>query len=99
MGLARIKVPGMINLFVDILERLTVQQLREFLGLDGAPDAAMREGLRLDFKRCNPKTDQLDQDVRTSICRAAAAFSSTVGGLIFVGVREDDHFAREIVGV
>jgi len=88
-----------VNLFVDSLERLTVQQVKEFLGLNGARDAAMREGLRLDFKRTNPKTDQLDHDVKTSVCRAAAAFSSTAGGLIFVGIREENHFAREIVGV
>jgi Putative DNA-binding domain len=89
----------MANFFLDSLERLTIATVAESLGLTGPRDAALREGVRIDFKRPNPKTAELDSDAKTSICRATAAFSNTLGGLVFVGVREEDHYAREIVGV
>ena len=90
---------AMVNPFVDSLDRLTIQQVKELLGLGGAPEAAMREGFRVDFKGVNPKTGELDQDAKGSLCKATAAFSNTAGGLVFVGVREENHFAREIIGV
>src|SRR6266404_1126577 len=85
----------MSNLFTDDLDRLTLAVVGDFLGLDGPIESRQREGYRIDFKGVEPSGDLN----RNGICKAAAAFANTYGGLIVVGVTAAEGIARDIVGV
>jgi hypothetical protein len=84
----------MPNLFVDDLDKVTVRAVRDFLGLDGPLTGRMREGYRVDFKG----TDEQGELNRKSTCKAVAAFSNSYGGLVFVGVQEDDGYRKRYRG-
>lgn len=69
----------MFDLFTTSLEQVSEADVRLFLGLDRPEHQRPVEGAHLDFK----------SEVDDSISKAVAAFSNSTGGLLLVGVDED----------
>jgi len=77
------------SLFSTDLEKLTIEQVEEFCGLKMTPDNRVKEGPRVDYKQ------EFPQDLGKLI----SAFANTSGGLILIGVREEQGVPIAIEGV
>jgi predicted HTH transcriptional regulator len=74
----------------------TLSVIEAFLGLSGPAEGRQREGYRVDLKGVDPNGDPN----RAGICKAAAAFANSYGGLVVVGVTANagcrsDHGCEE----
>jgi hypothetical protein len=69
----------MVDFFLDNLDMVTLEDVRNFLALNESEDLRPTEGQRIDFKRWMP--DRFGEKV--------AAMANAYGGLIFVGVDSD----------
>ncbi len=79
----------MPDLFTCDLAGVTAEDVRAFLQLDAPPGERPGEATRIDYKQ------DATQDLADTVC----AFTNTFGGLVFVGIAEENGRPTELVGV
>ncbi|MGH7181702.1 MAG: AlbA family DNA-binding domain-containing protein [Nitrospiraceae bacterium] len=77
------------SLFVTDLDKLTIEQVKDFCGMKTLPDTRVKEGLRIDYKR------EFPSDLGKSI----ASMANTSGGLVLIGIEEDQGVPITIEGI
>jgi predicted HTH transcriptional regulator len=77
------------SLFVADLENLTIEQVADFCGMKALPDNRVKEGPRVDYKKEFPS--DLGKDI--------ASFANTSGGLVLIGIEEDQGVPIRIDGI
>jgi hypothetical protein len=65
-----------MNLFTGDLDKITINDVEDFLAIAGPEEQRPSEGLRIDYKEKEP----------VDFPETVAAFSNTAGGLLFIGV-------------
>ena len=82
-----------IDLYTDELRRITgnelYQAILDLTRIDRPPEERPREGYLLDFK----------EDLSDRFLRSVASFANTFGGLLIVGISEQDGRPETVVGV
>ena len=68
-----------MDFYSDDLSKLTIEDVKSFLGVDGETGSFPSEGTTIDYKEAVP------QDIGDDV----AAMSNTRGGLIFIGVKSE----------
>lgn len=77
------------SLFVVSLENLTIEQIEDFCGMKALPDNRVKEGSRVDYKKEIPS--DLGKDI--------ASMANTSGGLVLIGIEEDQGVPIRINGI
>jgi predicted HTH transcriptional regulator len=77
------------SLFLDNLENLTIERIEDFCGMKALPDNRVKEGPRVDYKKEIPL--DLGKDI--------ASMANTSGGLVLIGIEEDQGVPIRISGI
>jgi len=77
------------NFWIDNLNNLTEKDLYLFLQMDANITERPPEGIKLEYK------SEWDKDLG----KIVTSFANTEGGLIFLGIKENNSFPEEIIGV
>ncbi len=71
------------------IEDITFGDIEEFISLNLSEDQRPKEGVRLDYKSTNPN----------DLGKIITAFANTHGGIVIMGVREENNIPTQIVGI
>ena len=77
------------SLFLAELGTLTLNDIEDFCCINAPPDQRVKEGVRVDYKKDLPK----------DLGKTISAMANTSGGLIIIGVEEDQGVPTKVDGI